>query len=45
MNIKSTYLTPQSEEVFLENEGMMCQSGYDTKYSTSGFEWDEAMDL
>lgn len=42
MNIKSIYQTPQVEEVFLENEGMMCQS--DT-YSTSKFEWDDAMDL
>lgn len=42
MNIKSTYLTPQSEEVFLENEGMMCLS---EEASTDKFEWDDAMDL
>ena len=42
MNIKSTYQTPQSEEVFLENEGLMCQSD---EYTTDKFEWDDAMNL
>lgn len=46
MNVKQFYQTPQMETVVLENEGMMCQSGVDTKYSTTTrFEWDEAMDL
>ena len=45
MNVKHFYQTPQMETVVLENEGIMCQSGEDTKYSTTGFELDEAMDL
>lgn len=45
MNVKQFYQTPQMEMVVLENEGIMCQSGFDTKYSTSKFELDEAMDL
>lgn len=45
MNVKQFYQTPQMEMVVLENEGIMCQSGFDTKYSTSKFEWDDAMDL
>jgi hypothetical protein len=42
MDIKSFYLSPQTDVVLLENEGILCASD---KYSTTGFEWDEAMDL
>lgn len=45
MKVKPIYQHPQMDVVILENEGMMCQSGVDTKYSTTGFEWDDAMDL
>lgn len=45
MNLKHFYQSPQADVVILENEGMMCQSDSDTKYSTSQFEWDEAMNL
>jgi hypothetical protein len=45
MNLKHFYQSPQADVVILQNEGIMCQSDDDTKYSTSKFEWDEAMDL
>ena len=45
MNLKHFYQSPQADAVILENEGIMCQSYDETKYSTSQFEWDEAMDL
>lgn len=42
MNKKQTYYAPETEVVFLENEGMMCQSD---QFATDKFEWDDAMDL
>lgn len=45
MDVKPFYHTPLTDVVVLENEGIMCQSESETKYSTTGFEWDDAMDL
>ena len=42
MNVKLIYQTPQTDEVLLVNEGMLCQSN---TYTADKFEWDEAMDL